>query len=112
MKYALLIYPARAAYSSLSDDELKTMTGEYVQLTKDEGVYATEQLEAAETATTVRSEGGRTLITDGPYANTKEVVGGFYLLDVENLDAALEFAARIPAVRIGGAVEVHRVAER
>ncbi len=112
MKYALLIYPAREVYSSLSEDELRTMTSEYVQLTQAEGVYASEQLEATETATTVRSENGRPLITDGPFANTKEVVGGFYLLDVENLDAALEFAARIPAVRIGGAVEVHRVAER
>jgi hypothetical protein len=111
MKYALLIYPAREKYDSLSDDARQAMFREYIELSETPGLLGSEQL-APDTATTVRQENGQTLITDGPYANTKEVVGGFYLVESNDLDGALEFAARIPAVRIGGAIEVHRVVER
>lgn len=63
-------------------------------------------------ATTVRVEGGRTLTTDGPFIEMKEALGGYYLYEVDNLDAAIELAARIPAARMGGAVEVRPVLER
>ena len=66
---------------------------------------------AGETATTVSYAGDENLITDGPYADTKEVLGGYYVLDASNLDEALEFAQRIPAVRLGGAVEVRPLVE-
>lgn len=114
MKYALLIYPgpSRDVYDSLPEDELQAMQGEYLELAQAPGVLASEQLEPAETATSLRVEDGRTLITDGPFANMKEVLGGFYLLEVDNLDQALEFAARIPAARIGGTIEVQRMVER
>jgi hypothetical protein len=58
----------------------------------------------------VRVQGAETLVTDGPFANTKEVFGGYFLFDADNLDAALEIAARIPAARLGGAVEIRPVA--
>ena len=64
-----------------------------------------------ETATTVREGGGQNLITDGPYADTKEVLGGYYVFEASNLDEVLEVAQRIPAVRLGGAVEVRPLVE-
>jgi hypothetical protein len=63
-------------------------------------------LQSPETATTVRVEGGQTLVTDGPFADTKEVFGGFYLIEADDLDQATELAARIPAARFGGAIEI------
>ena len=68
-------------------------------------------LQPGVTATTVRHGGAGNLITDGPYADAKEVLGGYYMLEASDLDAALEFAQRIPAVRLGGAVEVRPVVE-
>jgi hypothetical protein len=113
MKYALLIYAEtpRESYESMPQDARDAITNEYIGLTTEPGVLASEQLEP-DTATTVRVDDGEALITDGPFANTKEVLGGFYLLDVSNLDEALAFAARIPAARMGGAIEVHRIVER
>ncbi|HVE31433.1 MAG TPA: YciI family protein, partial [Mycobacteriales bacterium] len=66
----------------------------------------------AETATCVRVVGGRTLMTDGPFADTKEVLGGFCVIEADNLDEVIEFAARIPAARIGGVVEIRPVMPR
>jgi hypothetical protein len=111
MKYALLIYPARDSYDELPDDARQAVFREYVELATSPGVLGSEQLEP-DTATTVRAADGRTLVTDGPFADTKEAIGGFYLLDAAGLDEALEFAGRMPAVRLGGAIEVHRVVER
>ena len=70
------------------------------------------QLQPGTTATTVRVDNGSALTTDGPYAETKELLGGFYLIDVGDLDAALDFAAKVPAARMGGAVEVRPLVER
>ena len=70
------------------------------------------QLQPAETATCVRVAGGRTLMTDGPFADTKEVLGGVYLIEAANLDEAIELAARIPVARFGGTVEVRPVVAR
>jgi hypothetical protein len=70
------------------------------------------QLQPVETATTVRVQDGRTLTTDGPFADTKEVFGGYFVLESDNLDEALEVAGRIPAARLGGAVEVRPVVEQ
>jgi hypothetical protein len=69
-------------------------------------------LQPAETATCVRVAGGRTLMTDGPFADTKEVLGGLFLLEAANLDEVLEVAARVPATRFGGVVEVRPVVAR
>jgi hypothetical protein len=75
-------------------------------------VIGGDQLQPSETATTVRVEDGRTLTTDGPFVDTKEVLGGYYLYEADDLDAAIELASRIPAARMGGAIEVRPVVER
>jgi hypothetical protein len=113
MKYALLIYPGEltSASEQFSEEEQRSILGEYVALLEEPGVLGAGRLEPPESATTIRVENGKTLTTDGPFANTKEILGGFYLLEADNLDRALEIAARIPAARLGGAVEVRPLAE-
>ena len=78
----------------------------------EDAVVGGEQLQPVETATTVRVEGGDTLTTDGPFADTKEILGGFFLVEADDIDAALQLAARIPAARLGGSVEVRPIVER
>ena len=114
MKYALLIYSNEApeAFAQLSDDEQKSIMGEYFAISELPGTYGGEQLQPAATATTVRVENGKALTTDGPFAETKEVLGGFYLFEADDLDSALDVAARIPAARMGGSVEVRPIVER
>jgi hypothetical protein len=85
---------------------------DYLALMDDARGVAGARLQPAETATCVRVVGGRTLMTDGPFADTKEVLGGFCVIEAANLDEAIEFAARIPAARVGGAVEVRPVMPR
>lgn len=113
MKYALLIYPGDSveAAEQMSEEEQRAILGEYMALREEPGIFGGVRLQAPESATTVRGENGRTLTTDGPFANTKEVVGGLMLLEAHDLDAALDVAARIPAVRFGGAVEVRPIWE-
>jgi hypothetical protein len=113
MRYALLIYARTVEESErLSEEEQRSLTGEYVALAQEPGVLGAEQLQPPESATTVRVEDGKTLTTDGPFADTKEFLGGLYLVEADNLDAALELAARIPWARMGGAVEVRPLVER
>ncbi len=114
MQYMLLIYSGDAPeqWDSLSEDEQNAIMGEYFAISESPGVTGGNQLQPVETATTVRVDNGSTLTTDGPFAETKEALGGYYLVDADNLDAALEVAARIPAARLGGAVEVRPVVER
>ena len=112
MRYALLINERAGAYDQLTADELAAVTAEYVELVQDERVLGAEQLEPATTATTVRVQDGEVLLTDGPFADTKEVFGGFYLVEAHDLDMALELAARMPAARFGGSVEVRPLVER
>jgi hypothetical protein len=106
VKYAVLIY------SSENGAPDPAITEEYMALSRRETTVGGAQLQPAATATTVRVENGDALTTDGPFAETKEVLGGFYLIDVPNLDDALEFAAKVPAARFGGAVEVRPLVER
>jgi hypothetical protein len=114
MQYMLLIYSsnARAGFDNLSDDAQKAIFGEYLAISEAPGVTGGAQLQPAETATTVRVQDGRTLTTDGPFAETKETLGGYYTFEADDLDGALEIAARIPAARMGGAIEVRPVVER
>jgi hypothetical protein len=114
VKYAVLIYSAEAAntWDSLSEDEQRAIMGEYMTLSELPATVGGAQLQGGETATTVRVANGETLTTDGPYAETKELLGGFYLIDVANLDDALDFAGRVPAARLGGLVEVRPLVER
>jgi len=111
MKYALLIFPKPGSHEALSPDEYRPVNAEYLALRDDPRCIGGAHLQSADTATTVRSSPGQALITDGPFADTKEVLGGYYVLDAADLDEALEFAQRIPAVRLGGAVEVRPLVE-
>jgi hypothetical protein len=114
MKYLLQIYSdtATAEYESLSADQQQAIVGEYLAVREAPGVVGGEQLQPVETATTVRVQDGETLLTDGPFVDAKEHVGGYLLVEADDLDAALEIAARIPAARMGGAVEVRPLVER
>ena len=114
MKYALLIYSDEAPerFNELSDEQQNAIMGEYFAISELPGTYSGAQLQPGTTATTVRIADGETLTTDGPFSETKEVLGGFYLYEASDLDAALEIAARIPAARMGGAVEVRPIVER
>jgi hypothetical protein len=114
MQYLLQIYSgdAIAEYEKLSEDEQTRVLGEYYAIFETPGVIGGDQLQPAETATTVRVEDGKTLTTDGPFVDTKEVLGGYYLYEADDLDAAIELASRIPAARMGGAIEVRPVVER
>jgi hypothetical protein len=112
MKYALLIYSKPDWRGGFSDEESQAMFGEYVALNEDSRCLGGDQLQPVETATTVRVQNGNTLTTDGPYADTKEAFAGFYLFEAGDLDEAIGLAARVPAARIGGAVEVRPIVER
>ena len=106
MKYALLIYTKPGATDNFSNGELEAMSSEYFALRDEPGCVDGGQLEDVGTATTVRVDDGRTLTTDGPFAETKEVFAGYYIFELDNLDAAIDLAARVPAARLGGSVEV------
>ena len=112
MKYIALIYTSGNGGSDLSEDEQKAVFGEYMALSDDPKTLGGDQLAGADTATTVRVDGGETLTTDGPFVETKEELGGYYVIDAGDLDEAVAFAARIPAARLGGAIEVRPLVER
>jgi len=114
MKYLLQIYPpaAREELDRMPEDERQAIVEEYLAIGRSPEVIGGEQLQPIETATTVRVANGETLLTDGPFVDAKEHVGGFCLVQADDLDAALDIAARIPAARMGGAVEVRPLVER
>jgi hypothetical protein len=110
MKYTLLIYENTAGFALRTDPEKQraywSAWPAYTKALQEAGVVAGGAgLEPAATATTVRIQSGKRRVQDGPYADTKEQLGGFYTIDVPNLDAALEWAARVPAAP-GSYVEV------
>jgi hypothetical protein len=118
VKYMLLIHLADAptpydqeAWSKLSQDEQNAVAEGYRAINETPGVTPGEQLQPPQAATTVRVDDGRTLVTDGPFASIKEALGGWLFFEADDLDAAIELASRIPAARMGGAVEVRPIAE-
>jgi hypothetical protein len=111
MKYAALVYNKPGAFEALSDEDRQTVSGEYMAVSRDPRCVDGAQLQPVTTATTVRVQDGRTLTTDGPFADTKEVFGGYYIFDAGNLDDAIELASRVPATWMGGSVEVRPVVE-
>jgi hypothetical protein len=108
MQYALMIYAEPGHVEALSDAEREAARAEFLALADNARIIGDVELAPAETATCVRVTGGRTLMTDGPFADTKEVLGGFVLVEAGNLDEAI-LAARIASVRIGAVVEVRPV---
>ena len=115
MKYMLLIHqgdtptPRTEGWDELPDEEKKQVYADYKAINETPGVTPGEGLQGAETATTVRVADGETLVTDGPFVEIKESIGGYLLFEADDLDAAIELAARIPAARMGGAVEVRPI---
>ena len=112
MKYALLIYSDETHWENIGEAGRSEMLGRFGALTEDlkrRGQYVLgAPLDATTTASTVRAREGRTLVTDGPFAETKEQLGGFYVVDVPDLDAALAIAGRIPSVDVGS-IEVRPI---
>jgi hypothetical protein len=107
--YMLLIYGQPGRWESLSEEEQTAVYERYFALSNDlraqDKLIGSDELQPTSTATTVRVRDGETEITDGPFAETKEVLGGYYVIDAESLDEALEWAARIPSAETGS-VEV------
>lgn len=114
MRYMLLIYSNPAAYEGMSQAEQGALFQDYFDVTNDMDKRGVREsgvpLQPINTATTVRVRGGKTLTMDGPFAETKEHLVGYYILNCKNLDEALEFAAKIPDARFGS-VEVRPVQE-
>jgi hypothetical protein len=105
MQYMLLIYQNEAGLQQIRDRDITEVTGAYMAYTKamqEAGILvAGDRLDRSVNATTVRDEGGKTKVLNGPYAETREQLGGYYIIDVKDLDAALSWAARCPGTQHG-----------
>ena len=118
MKYLLLIHqgdtplPGTDAWEGLSQDEQRAVYAAYQGVNETPGVTPGLWLEPPELATTVRVEDGTTLTTDGPFVAIKEALGGYLVFEADDLDAAIDLASRIPAARLGGAIEVRPIKEQ
>jgi len=112
MQYALMFYAEPGYAEALPEAERAEVRADFAALVDDPRCVASAQLQPVETATCVRVAGGRTLMTDGPFADTKEVLGGICLIEAANLDEAIELAAHVPTARFGGVVEVRPVVPR
>jgi len=119
MKYMLLIQqgtsplPGSPEWERLSEEEQKAVYSDYQAINETPGVTPSDVwLQPPETATTVRVQDGKTLTTDGPFVAVKEAIGGYFFFEADDLDAAIELASRVPAARMGGAVEVRPVKDQ
>jgi hypothetical protein len=112
MQYLCLIYDAESTWETMPEEERNAVYGEYMEFTqsiKDSGNHvAGDALQPISTATSVRVRNGETLVTDGPFAETKEQLGGYYLIEAKDMDEALKIAERIPSARFG-TIEVRPV---
>jgi hypothetical protein len=108
MKYAILIYDDPAALERAGQPLMNEYDKYAGGLVEHGQMRGGEQLSTA-SVTTLRSDAGKTIVADGPFAETKEQLGGFFLIECETLDDALEAAGRVPSLRIGGKVEVRSV---
>ena len=115
MQYVLMIYqgttplPGTDEWAALPEEEQQKVYADYGAINQTEGVTPGLPLGLPANATTVRVENGETLVTDGPFVGIKEAIGGFFVLEADDLDAAIELASRVPAARLGGAIEVRPV---
>jgi hypothetical protein len=118
MQYVMLIHQGdtptpfdQDAWGKLSAEEQQRIYADYQALNQTPGVTPGLGMQPPELATTVRVDDGKTLTTDGPFVSVKEALGGYFILEADDLDAAIEIASRVPAARLGGAVEVRPVVE-
>ena len=112
MQYVLLIYDDPSVWAKVPPEDYPKLYEEYGAIAQLSSTKGGAQLQPVDTARSVRVHNGAPLVTDGPFAETKEVLGGFYLLDAGSQAEAEEIAARIPSARMGGTVEVRPVVER
>jgi hypothetical protein len=116
MRYMLLIYqgttplPGTDEWAALSKEEQGQVYAAYQQVNQTAGMTPGERMAGPETATSVRVQDGATLTTDGPFVELKEAIGGYLFLDADDLDAAIELAAKIPAASMGGGIEIRPIA--
>jgi len=99
------------AWATLSDEEQQAIYAAYKAINETPGVTPGNGLQPPETATTVQVKDGKTITTDGPFVDTKEAINGYLIYDAEDLDAAIDLAAQIPAARLGGFIEVRPTME-
>ena len=113
MKYMMLINlgPEARDWQSLPEDERNAVIAGWKALNETPGLTPGNQLQAPDTATTVRVQDGQTLTTDGPYVETKEALDGYFVLEADDLDAAIAVAATVPAASMGGAIEIRPIVE-
>ncbi len=113
MKYMMLINlgPAARDWQSLPKEEQTKVAQAWQEFNQTPGVTPGNQLQPPDTATTVRVQDGKTLTTDGPFVETKEALDGYFILEADDLDTAIEVAARVPAASMGGAIEVRPIVE-
>jgi hypothetical protein len=118
VKYMLLIHQGTTptprdpeAWAQLPEDEQQAVFAAYQQLNQTPGVTPGVQMGEPETATTVKVEDGNTLVTDGPFVDTKEALGGYLFFEADDLDGAIELASKIPPARLGGAIEIRPIVE-
>ena len=111
MQFVALIHGTEAGWESLSDDERQAIYQRYMDFGQNDKVLGGAELQSTSTATTVRLRNGDRLVTDGPYAEVKEALGGFYILECDSIDEACQLAAGIPAAETG-AIEVRPVVIR
>jgi hypothetical protein len=110
MQYMLLVYDDPNVWS-VPDAEMPKIYEEYAAVSRNKATKHSAQLQPTETAKTVRVQNGDTLVTDGPFAETKEKLGGYYLVEADSVDDALAIAAKIPSARLGGSIEVRPIVE-
>lgn len=114
MRYMLQLYgnTSREEVEAMSEEDRHALYAEWAAFRENPGITPGEELAPASSATTVRVQSGQTLTTDGPFPETKEALGGFFLLEAQDLDAAIEIAAQVPSAKRGGAVEIRPLVER
>jgi hypothetical protein len=113
MKYALLLYDVDENWANVGEEEMRSLYAEYAAVSNEPETYGGAELQPKATAKTLRLRDGDLLVTDGPFAETKEVISGLYLVDAESEERAIELASRIPTLsRMGGVIEVRPIVER
>ena len=109
MKYALLVYDVPTEWAGVTDEQMGGLMQEY-QAVGEQSVGG-QRLQPVQAAKTVRVQNGDTFVTDGPFAETKEQLGGYYLVEADTIDDAVKIGAAIPSARMGGSIEVRPLVE-
>jgi len=112
MQYVLLIYDDPKQWENIAPAQMESIYGEYMAVSQLPNTTGGAQLQPTDTARSVRVKDGEALVTDGPFAETKEALGGFYVIEADSPEEAEQIAARVPSARMGGTVEVRPVVQR